>query len=917
MNDILQQAQSGILILDGALGTVIQRLNLQEEDFRGDLFKDFPTPLKGDVDLLCLTRPDVIADVHRSYLEAGADIIETCSFNSNSISQADYGMQKEVRRLNLSAAALARSEADRMMRLDPSRPRFVAGSMGPTSKSLSISPDVMDPALRSITFDEMYQAFLEQAEALIEGGVDALLVETAYDTLNMKAALLACKDAMVESSRKVPLMLSVTVSDQNGRILSGQDLDAVLASIAGFELMSFGLNCSFGASMLTPLVRHLSQAAPYLVSAYPNAGLPNKMGQYDETPEKMLEDMREMMDSGLVNIVGGCCGTTPEHIRLLYEHASSHKTVRKVPEKPLNLRLSGLDVLSQTPEMGMINVGERCNVCGSRKFLRLISEKKFDEALLIARRQVEDGAMVLDVNMDDGLLNAREEMSHFLRLLGTDPDIAKVPFMVDSSSWPVISEALKVIQGKPIVNSISLKEGEEVFLSRAREAKRMGAALVVMAFDEKGQANTFERRVEVCSRAYHLLVDGLGFPAQDIIFDPNVLAVATGMPEHDAYALDFIRATRWIREHLPHAHVSGGVSNLSFSFRGNEYIRQAMHAVFLYHAVQAGLDMAIVNPSAKVVYQDIPEDELEILEDVILCRRPDASERLTSLASEYIEKAKNGAGGASEKQESSSRNDSSVQQRLKEALRRGDTQYLDADLHEALAMGLKASDIIQGPLMDGMNLVGKLFSEGKMFLPQVVKTARTMKQAVSILEPYLKESSATGNSRGKIILATVKGDVHDIGKNIVAVVMGCNGYEVVDMGTMVPAEDIVECAQREKADMVGLSGLITPSLAEMVHVVELLKARGMEIPVLIGGAATSLEHTAMFISPKYWPALAIHVRDAAQDPIVAARLMDGVERLKLSHELEQTYGFLAGKPEPQKTVSLDEARKRRLDLFGD
>lgn len=905
-----------ILVLDGAMGTMIQQYNLSEADFRGERFKDLPGLLKGNNDMLCLTRPDVIEEIHRKYLEAGADIIETNTFNATAVSMADYHMQAYCREINLAAARLARKIADEYTARTPEKPRFVAGSVGPTNKTCSMSPDVNNPAFRALTFDELSEAYREQMEALLEGGVDAILIETIFDTLNAKAAVLAAETAMQNLGRKVPLMLSVTVSDVAGRTLSGQTLDAFLASVQHADIFSIGLNCSFGARQLKPFLEQLARRAPYYISAYPNAGLPNSLGQYDQTPEEMAAEVKEYIDEGLMNIIGGCCGTTEAYIAKYQELIKDAKPHVPAP-KPDYLWLSGLELLEVTPEINFVNVGERCNVAGSRKFLRLINEKKYDEALSIARKQVEDGALVIDVNMDDGLLDAAEEMTTFLNLVASEPDIARVPVMIDSSKWEVILAGLKCVQGKCIVNSISLKEGEEAFVEHARTVKQYGAAVIVMAFDEKGQADTFERKIEVCERAYRILTEKVGFRPQDIIFDPNVLAVATGIEEHNNYAVDFIKATGWIRRHLPGAHVSGGVSNLSFSFRGNNYIREAMHAVFLYHAIQQGMDMGIVNPGTSVLYTDIPSDILERIEDVVLNRRPDAAERLIETA----EKLKAGKENSGEQQTASShlawREGTTVEERLQYALVKGLGDYLDEDLHEALAKYPDAVSIIEGPLMSGMNHVGDLFGSGKMFLPQVVKTARTMKKAVAILQPYIEAEKKEGaRSAGKVLLATVKGDVHDIGKNIVSVVMACNNYEIIDLGVMVPAEKIVETAIREKVDIIGLSGLITPSLEEMVHVVSELERAGLDIPVMIGGATTSKLHTALKIAPVYH-APVVYMKDASLNAPVAARLMNLDLRSTFAEELESEYRELREKNKTKqvKTVSLEEAQKNKLNLW--
>ena len=912
MKSTIQQLISErILILDGAMGTMIQQYNLREEDFRGERFAQVSGQMKGNNDLLCLTRPDVIQDIHRKYLEAGADIIETNTFSSTTVSMADYHVQDYVREINLAAAKIARELADEYTRKNPAKPRFVAGAVGPTNKTCSMSPDVNNPAFRALTFDELAAAYQEQMEALIEGGVDAILIETIFDTLNAKAAVYAAENAMKVQGREVPLMLSVTVSDIGGRTLSGQTLDAFLASVGHAPIFSIGLNCSFGARQLKPFLEDLAAHAPYYISVYPNAGLPNSLGKYDQSPEEMAHEVKEFIDEGLVNIIGGCCGTTDEYIakyNALIENVKPHVPVAK----PKYLWLSGLELFEVKPEINFVNVGERCNVAGSRKFLRLIQEKKYEEALAIARAQVEDGALVLDINMDDGLLDAREEMTTFLNLVASEPEIARIPIMIDSSKWEVIIAGLKCLQGKSVVNSISLKEGEEKFLEHAREVKRYGAAVVVMAFDEKGQADTFARKIEVCERAYRLLVDKADFNPNDIIFDPNVLAVATGMEEHNNYAVDFINATGWIRKNLPGAHVSGGVSNLSFSFRGNNYIREAMHAVFLYHAIQQGMDMGIVNPATSVIYSDIPADVLEKIEDVVLNRHPDAAERLIELA----ESLKTQSTNDTQTVRHDAWRDETVEERLKHALVKGIGDFLEEDLAEAVPIYGKAVDIIEGPLMNGMNYVGELFGAGKMFLPQVVKTARTMKKAVAILRPLIEAEKQEGASTaGKVLVATVKGDVHDIGKNIVSVVMACNNYEIIDLGVMVPAETIIKRAIEEKVDIIGLSGLITPSLEEMAHIAAEMEKIGLDIPLLIGGATTSKLHTALKIAPVYH-APVVHVKDASQNAGIAARLLNPQTKQVLVDEVGKEYEDLREKNANKKanTVSLEESRKNRLKL---
>ncbi len=918
-------------MLDGAMGTMIQTYNLSEEDFRGERFRDFKGQMKGNNDVLNLTRPDVIADIHRRYLEAGADIIETNTFSSQRISEADYHLEDAAREMALEGARIARREADKYSTEE--KPRFVAGSIGPTNKTLSMSPDVSNPAVRELTYDELLGAYMQQVDALIEGGVDALLIETIFDSLNAKCCIDAATRVMQQKGTELPIMLSVTISDLAGRTLSGQTLEAFLASVSTYPIFSIGLNCSFGATQMKPYLRELARKAPYYISCYPNAGLPNALGLYDETAETMAPKMAELVDDGLVNIIGGCCGTTDAFIRL-YQPLVVGKKPHVLAPKSESMWLSGLELLEVSPRntsltshlspltSSFTNVGERCNVAGSRKFLRLIKEKNYDEAIAIARKQVEDGALVIDINMDDGLLDAQAEMTTFLNMIAAEPDIAKVPVMIDSSDWEVIKAGLKCVQGKSIINSISLKEGETKFVEHAQDAMRYGAAVVVMCFDEEGQATTYERRIAIAQRAYKILTERVEMNPLDIIFDPNILAIATGMEEHDAYAADFIRATEWIRQNLPGAHVSGGVSNLSFSFRGNNYIREAMHAVFLYHAIQAGMDFGIVNPSTKVTYEDIPEEQLQVIEDAILYRRKDASERLIELAGEIMRNDDNHVGGISAAKEGVQGNHSSflishssLEERLAQALIKGNGEHLETDLKEALEKYPHAVDIIEGPLMAGMNTVGKRFGEGKMFLPQVVKTARTMKQAVSILQPYIEaDKKEGGKSAGKVLLATVKGDVHDIGKNIVSVVMACNGYEVIDMGVMVPAEQIVRKAQEAHVDMIGLSGLITPSLEEMVNVATELKKAGLQIPIMIGGATTSELHVALKIAPVYGGPV-VWMKDASQNAIVAAKLM--TEEQTVERELDEKYEHLreAYQQEQQQLLSLEEARRNKPNLW--
>ena len=907
LNDIIQQR---ILILDGAMGTKIQTYGLTENDFRGDRFANLEGQLKGNNDVLSLTRPDVIRDIHRLYLEAGADIIATNTFSSQRISQADYHLENEASEMALAGARLARMVADQYS--TPEKPRFVAGSIGPTNKTCSMSPDVSDPAARELTYDELFSAYEEQVDALITGGVDALLIETIFDTLNAKVAVDAAMQVMVRRQQELPIMLSVTVSDLAGRTLSGQTLDAFLASMSTYPIFSVGLNCSFGATQMKPFLRELARRAPYYISAYPNAGLPNSLGLYDETADTMAPKMGELVDEGLVNIIGGCCGTDESFIAA-YGPLVKNKKPHVPVARSQSMWLSGLELLEVTPEVQFVNVGERCNVAGSRKFLRLIKEKNYDEALSIARKQVTDGALVIDINMDDGLLDAKTEMVNFLNRIAAEPDIARVPVMIDSSDWEVIKAGLKCVQGKSIVNSISLKEGEAKFLEHARDVKRYGAAVVVMCFDEQGQATTYERRIEIAERAYRLLTEKVGMNPLDIIFDPNVLAVATGMAEHDSYAADFIRAVAWIRQNLPGAHISGGVSNLSFSFRGNNFIREAMHAVFLYHAIKNGMDFGIVNPSSKVTYEDIPREQLEIIESVILNTSTVASERLIALASETQETTSASTGSTVPVEKS--RAEIPVDDRLINALVKGLGDHLETDLEDALTKYPHAVDIIEGPLMSGMNIVGQRFGEGKMFLPQVVKTARTMKQAVSILQPYIEAEKAEGGARaGKVLLATVKGDVHDIGKNIVGVVMACNNYDIIDMGVMVPAEQIVRKAIEEKVDIIGLSGLITPSLEEMVNVAKELHRAGLDIPIMIGGATTSELHVALKIAPVYSGPV-VWMKDASQNALVAARLMNDEQQIE--NELSEKYQQLRNDYHHHldKLVSIEEARKNKHNLF--
>jgi len=1060
-----------ILVLDGAMGTMIQRHKLTEADYRGKRFAQWSSLVKGNNDLLVLTQPEIIKSIHAAYLEAGADIIETNTFNAQVISMEDYGMASLVREINLAGARLARQAADEFTAKNPDKPRFVAGAVGPTNKTASMSPDVNNPAFRAVSFDDLVLAYKEQILALIEGGVDALLIETIFDTLNAKAAIFAAEEAMTELGKRVEIMLSATVADTSGRTLSGQTIRAFLASVGHANLLSIGLNCSFGAKDLKPYLHEINAHSPWFVSAYPNAGLPNQFGEYDETPEMMAVQVKEYFDEKLVNIIGGCCGTSPDHIAayqklikdakvrqrkaashnlilsglehleitspltpLLEERGTEHanfttdpiswnllidkaKEMRHEPTKAedvlwecirnrkidykirrqhivngfiadficiekkviievdggihetteqkehdkfrtevlnnngfLIIRFTNEEVLENPYEVAkkikfeldklpskqrtnsqytddllpspqgegsgvrslFVNIGERCNVAGSRMFLRLINEKKYEEALSIARKQVEDGAQIIDINMDDAMLEAKEEMTTFLNYVAAEPEISRVPIMIDSSKWEVIEAGLKCVQGKCIVNSISLKEGEEDFLHKARKIRAYGAAAVVMAFDEKGQADSFERKTQICSRAYHLLVDKVGFPPQDIIFDPNVLAIATGIEEHNNYGVDFINATRWIKQNLPYAKISGGVSNLSFSFRGNNVVREAIHSVFLYYAIKEGMDMGIVNAGMLQIYQDIDPELLEHVEDIVLNRRPDATERMIELA----EKVKQQATGEKVEKIDEWRS-RSLQGRLEYALIKGISEFLEEDLAEALKQFDTAIEIIEGPLMSGMNIVGDLFGDGKMFLPQVVKTARTMKKAVAVLQPVIEAEKVPGqsSSAGKFLIATVKGDVHDIGKNIVAVVLACNNFEVIDLGVMTPTEKIIQTAIDEKVDMVGLSGLITPSLEEMTIVAAEMQKAGLTIPLLIGGATTSKIHTAVKIAPNYNGPV-VYVKDASVNTLVVAQLMSKTQHVAYEAGIAAEYKVLREKQTKKADLlSLDEAKKRKPNLF--
>ncbi|MBN2615815.1 MAG: methionine synthase [Bacteroidales bacterium] len=913
--NIKDELKKRVLVLDGAMGTMIQQYHLKEEDYRGEQFKSSAKLLQGNNDLLNLTQPHIIQSIHKEYLDAGADIIETNTFNGTRISQSDYGLEEHVYEINKAAARIARSAADEFTAAHPDKPRFVAGAMGPTNKTASMSPEVNDPGYRNVTFDQLAENYYEQASALLEGGADILLVETIFDTLNAKAALFAINRIAEERKQeglpipKIPVMVSGTITDASGRTLSGQTLEAFFTSVKHIDLLSVGLNCSLGAEQIRPYLEELSRIAPYPVSVYPNAGLPNQFGEYDESPHKMGGHIKDFLDHRFANIVGGCCGTTPDHIREIARLAEQSQS-REVPVKSHVTELSGLEPVIVSKEKNFVNIGERTNVSGSRRFARLIREEKYEEALSVARDQVENGAQVLDVSMDDGMLDAQKEMVTFLNLLASDPDIARLPIMIDSSKWEVIEAGLKCIQGKGIVNSISLKNGEAEFLEQAGKIMAYGAAVVVMAFDEEGQASTFERRIEICQRAYDLLTEKLGFPPEDIIFDPNVLAIGTGMDEHNNYAVDYIKATKWIKENLPFAKVSGGVSNLSFSFRGNNAVREAMNSVFLFHAIKAGMDMGIVNPGMLQIYDEIPADLRQLVEDVVLNRRKDATERLLLFA----DKIKDKENKKVEKEDVWRKEP--VAKRLSHALVKGITDYIEQDVEEARLQYPRALDVIEQPLMDGMNIVGDLFGDGKMFLPQVVKSARVMKKAVAYLLPYIEAEKSEGmNNAGKIVLATVKGDVHDIGKNIVGVVLSCNNYEIIDLGVMVPTEKILETAEKEKADVIGLSGLITPSLEEMVHVASEMKRKNIKLPLLIGGATTSAIHTAVKIAPVYDQPV-IHVRDASKVTGVLSKLLSATQKEAYLKEVEATYEKLrvdhVGRQKKKKYISLEEARKNKF-----
>ncbi|MDY0078748.1 MAG: methionine synthase [Bacteroidales bacterium] len=899
-----------ILVLDGAMGTMIQEHKLVEKDFAGTRYASHSHPLSGNNDLLSLTKPELIYQIHRAYLEAGADIIETNTFNANRISQADYGLENAVWDLNFASAQLAKKAAEEFTALNPEKPRFVAGALGPTNKTASMSPDVNDPGFRAVSFDQLAEIYLEQAEALMAGGADVLLVETIFDTLNAKAALFAIEQLQEKLNRKIGVMVSGTITDASGRTLSGQTVEAFMQSVKHVDMLSIGLNCALGAAEMRPYIAELAKKTDLPISAYPNAGLPNQFGEYDESPEIMAGHLHDFAHHGFVNIIGGCCGTTPEHIRAFSKIAENTQT-RLVPEKKTETVFSGLEILKVSREKNFVNIGERTNVSGSKRFARLIRDKKYEEALSIAQEQVEGGAQILDINMDDGLLDAKTEMVKFLNLVMAEPDISRLPIMIDSSRWEVLEAGLKCVQGKTIVNSISLKEGEAIFKQQAKKIKQYGGAAVVMAFDEEGQAADFERKISICQRAYRILTEEVGFHASDIIFDPNVLAIGTGIEAHNNYAVDFINAIRWIKENLPHAKVSGGVSNLSFAFRGNEPVREAIHAVFLYHAIKAGMDMGIVNPGMLQIYDEIEPDLLKLTEDLVLNRRKDATERLLAFA-EKIESTE----AVAEKVDAW--RELSLHERIKHAMVKGIAEHIEADTLAIRPDFPKALDVIEGPLMDGMGIVGELFGSGKMFLPQVVKSARVMKKAVAVLLPFIEAEKAQGSSSsaGKILLATVKGDVHDIGKNIVGVVLGCNNYEVIDLGVMVPAEKILQTAIKEQVDIIGLSGLITPSLEEMVHVASEMERQNIQIPLLIGGATTSEIHTAVKIAPVFSQPV-VHVRDASKVTQVIGNLLAETQKSDAYFsEIRDRYAMLRNKYQRSQSkdvyVSIDKARENHF-----
>ncbi len=910
----LDALKQRILFLDGAMGTMIQSYELEESDYRGQRFADWESPLKGNNDLLSLTQPQIISDIHKAYLQAGADIIETNTFNANRISMSDYSMQDLAYEINKTSSEIARAICDDFTRQNPAKPRFVAGVLGPTSRTASLSPDVNDPGYRNTSFNELVEIYSEATEGLIDGGSDIILIETIFDTLNAKAAIFAVKQVFDQREKELPIMISGTITDASGRTLSGQTTEAFYNSLRHAEPVSIGLNCALGPKELRQYVETLSNIADTHVSAHPNAGLPNEFGEYDETPEDVAGEIVEWAENGFLNIVGGCCGTSPDHIRAIVQKVSG-LAPRKIPELPVSCQLAGLEPCTISADSLFVNVGERTNVTGSAMFKRLIMEGDYETALDVARQQVENGAQIIDINMDEGLLESKEAMVRFLNLIASEPDISRVPIMLDSSKWDIIEAGLQCIQGKGVVNSISLKEGEEKFIQQARLVRRYGAAAIVMAFDEHGQADTAARKIEICQRAYQILTEQLGFPPEDIIFDPNIFAIATGIDEHNNYAVDFFEATKFIKQNLPHALVSGGLSNVSFSFRGNNPVREAIHAVFLYHAIQQGMDMGIVNAGQLAIYSDIPEELKQRVEDVVLNRNPEATEALLDIAEKY-----RGDGKALENKEDQAWRSLDINKRLEHALVKGITEFIEVDTEEARQHYPASLNVIEGPLMDGMNVVGDLFGDGKMFLPQVVKSARVMKQAVAYLMPYLEaeKSSDDLSTNGKILMATVKGDVHDIGKNIVGVVLQCNNYEIVDLGVMVPAETILKTAREQNVDIIGLSGLITPSLDEMVHVAKEMKRQGFSIPLMIGGATTSRVHTAVKIEPHYDADSVVYVKDASRAVGVASALLSDNQgddfRKGIRDEYVQVRELHAGRQSNKKFLTLAQARENRTPI---
>jgi 5-methyltetrahydrofolate--homocysteine methyltransferase len=909
MTDMIEkELEKRILIIDGAMGTMIQRYKPTEEDYRGERFKDYKSSVKGNNDLFSITKPKMIEEIHRAYLDAGADIIETNTFNANPLSLADYHMESLTYELNFESAKIAKKVTTEYTAKNPNKPRYVAGALGPTNKTASLSPDVNDPGYRAVSFDDVANAYTEQIKGLVDGGVDLLLVETIFDSLNAKAALFAIESYFEKTGKRIPIMVSVTITDASGRTLSGQTVEAFLTSVRHENLLSIGLNCALGAKEMRPYLEEMSNKAPYYVSCYPNAGLPNQFGEYDETPETMCTQVSDFLKNGFVNIVGGCCGTTPEHIKAI-AHAASLTKPRKKPEADPLFHLSGLEAVTLFPGSNFMNIGERTNITGSKKFSKLITSGDYEGALAVARDQVEGGAQVIDINMDEAMIDSKAAMVKFLNLVAAEPDIARLPIMIDSSKWEVIEAGLKCLQGKGIVNSISMKEGEDIFREHARKVKKYGAATVVMAFDEKGQADTYQRRIDICKRAYDILVNEVGLPPQDIIFDPNIFPVATGMEEHKLNALDFFRATEWIKKNLPYAKVSGGVSNVSFSFRGNDTVREAIHSAFLYHAIKAGMDMGIVNPGMLQIYDEIPKDLLVLVEDVLLNRKEDATEKLLN----YAETVKS-AGKKVEKDEEWRK--MPVEERLSHALVKGITDFIEVDTEEARAKLPRSLDVIEGPLMAGMSIVGDLFGSGKMFLPQVVKSARVMKKAVAYLTPFMEAEKQKGasSSAGKILMATVKGDVHDIGKNIVGVVLACNNYHVIDIGVMVPCEKILEMAIQERVDAIGVSGLITPSLDEMVHIAKEMKRNNFTIPLLIGGATTSKIHTAVKIAPEYDHAV-LYINDASRCVNAASSLFSSEKATyidKVNKEYESLRTQHLNKQAQDKYIKLAEARANKF-----